>query len=126
MHFNWLNCCHFVKLDIQLQLLIEGPNSLLLQCVCVCVCVCVCACVCVCLFVCVCVLYLALLREDLFVVQPALLAHVTESDGSQFRGGVAFGPGLLLSSQALQRLNHRVGTLRDSHLKMNRIETENT
>lgn len=48
--------------------------------------------------------YFSLLCEDLFTVQPALLADVTEGDGSQFRGGVALGPGLLLGSQALQRL----------------------
>lgn len=51
-------------------------------------------------------LYLSLLCKDLFVVQPALLANIAEGDGSQFRGGVALGPGLLLGSQALQRLQH--------------------
>lgn len=53
--------------------------------------------------------YLSLLCEDLFVVQPALLTNITKGDGSQFRGGVAFGAGLLLGSQALQRLKHNVG-----------------
>ena len=53
--------------------------------------------------------YLPLLGEDLFAVQPALPAYVAEGDGSQLGGGVAFGAGLLLSSQALQRLKHNKG-----------------
>lgn len=40
-------------------------------------------------------------------MQPALLADVAEGDGSQFGGGVALGPGLLLGPQAFQRLQHR-------------------
>lgn len=51
--------------------------------------------------------YLPLLCEDLFIVQPALLANVAEGDGSQFGGGVALGPGLLLGTQALERLEQR-------------------
>lgn len=51
-------------------------------------------------------MYLSLLCEDLFVVQPALLAYVAEGDGSQLRGGVALGASLLLGPQALQRLQH--------------------
>lgn len=46
------------------------------------------------------VLYLSLLCEDLFVVQPTFLTNITEGDGSQFRGGVALGAGLLLGLEA--------------------------
>lgn len=52
--------------------------------------------------------YLSLLREDLLIVQPALLAYVAEGDGSQFGGGVALGPGLFLGPQALQGLQAQV------------------
>lgn len=53
--------------------------------------------------------YLPLLGEDLFVVQPALLADVTEGDGPQVGRGMAFGASLLLGPQALKRLEHQVG-----------------
>lgn len=74
-------------------------------------------------------LYLSLLCKDLFVMQPALLANITECDGSQFRGGVTLGPGLLLSSQALQRLKHKVSILTLDIVgwrKMYKLEIENS
>lgn len=51
-------------------------------------------------------LYLSFFCVDLFVVQPALFANITEGDGSQVGSGVAFGPGLHLGLQALCILQH--------------------
>lgn len=51
-------------------------------------------------------LYLSFFCVDLFVVQPALFANVTEGDCSQVRSGVAFGPGLHLGLQGLRILQH--------------------
>lgn len=59
--------------------------------------------------VCVCVLYLSIFCVEVFVVQPALFANVTEGGCSQVRRGVAFGPGLHLlhlGLQALCKLQH--------------------
>ena len=81
-------------------------------------CVHVCACVCLCVRVHGCVRvsasHLAPLGEDLFGVQPALLADVAEGGGAQLGGGVAFGPGLFLGSERLQRLAHSDDTLSDT------------
>lgn len=51
-------------------------------------------------------LYLSFFCVDLFVVQPALFANITEGGCSQVRSGVALGPGLHLGLQALCILQH--------------------
>ena len=51
-------------------------------------------------------LYLSFFCVDLFVVQPALFANISEGDCSQVRSGVAFGPGLSLRLRALRILQH--------------------
>ena len=57
--------------------------------------------------------HLALLGEDLLVVQPALPAHVAVGDGAQLRGGVPFA-GLLRCPQVVQRLQGNKDTTLES------------
>ncbi len=57
----------------------------------------------------VCLAYLALLRVDLFKVEPAFSLHVTVADAAQLRGRVSFRASFFCSTQTVQRLNHDTG-----------------